>query len=175
MHLFGVDYNQYTSLQGSKRALPTSVQPQVPLVDNVGSSQLRESYRKTFSAQQKSAYGMNHMKSQTGRGSDDELIMFDSSGQRIQPPSHAKSISTSQHANSADTVFHSAVGEDRVVEHDERLIFQAALQVLVIIFTFFFAAAADDLIVDCFLNGYLFNHLLNFYQYNFIKVSSEVI
>lgn len=122
------DYNQYTSLQGSKRALPTSVQPQVPLVDNVGSSQLRESYRKTFSAQQKSAYGMNHMKSQTGRGSDDELIMFDSSGQRIQPPSHAKSTSTSQHTNSADTVFHSAVGEDRVVEHDERLIFQAALQ-----------------------------------------------
>lgn len=102
-------------------------------VDNVGSSQLRESYRKTFSAQQQSAYGRNHMKSQTGRGSDDELIMFDSSGYRIQPPSHVKSTSTSQHANAADTVFRSAVGEDRVVEHDERLIFQAALQVLVII------------------------------------------
>lgn len=143
MHLFGVDNNQYTSLQGSKRALPTSVQSQVPLVDNVGSSHLRESYRKTFSAQQKSAYNMNHMKGQTGRGSDDELIMFDSSGYRIQPPSHAKSTSTSQHANSADKVFRSAVGEDRVVEHDERLIFQAALQVLVIIiFIFYFATAA---------------------------------
>lgn len=154
MLLFGVDNNQYISLQGYKRALTTSVQPQAPLVDNVGSSQLRESYRKTFSAQQKSAYNMNHMKSQTGRGSDDELIMFDSSGYRIQPPSHAKSASTSQHANSADKVFRSVVGEDRVIEHDERLIFQAAVQVLVIIiFTFFFATASDDLILNCFFTG----------------------
>ncbi|KAL8100619.1 helicase-like transcription factor CHR28 isoform X2 [Apium graveolens] len=124
----GSSLQRSQQIQGSNRALPTSVQPQVLLVNNVGSSQLRESYRKTFSAQQKSEYGMNHMKSQTGRGSDDELIMFDSSGYRIQPPSHAKSTSTSQHSISADKVFRSAVGEDRVVEHDERLIFQAALQ-----------------------------------------------
>ncbi|XP_017229709.1 helicase-like transcription factor CHR28 isoform X1 [Daucus carota subsp. sativus] len=122
------DNNQYTPLQGSKRALPPSIHRQVPLVDNVGSSQMRESYRKTLFSQQNSAYGMSHMKNQTGRGSDDEIVMFDSSGCRIQPPSHAKSTLTSQHTSSTDTVFRSAVGQDRVAEPDERLIFQAALQ-----------------------------------------------
>ncbi|KAL8157763.1 helicase-like transcription factor CHR28 [Apium graveolens] len=49
---------------------------------------------------------------------------------RILPHSmmHAKSTSTSQHANSADPFFRSSTGEERANEYDERLIFQAAVQ-----------------------------------------------
>lgn len=134
--MFGIDYDQYISQLGYKRALPASIQPQVPnsrsinLVENVGSSQMRETYGKTFSSQPKSILGMDQ--NQTGRGSDDKLITYPGRGSRVLPLSllHAKSTSTSQHTNLVDPVFRSTTGEERVVEYDERLIFQAALQVI---------------------------------------------
>lgn len=137
--MLDIDNDRYASEQGFGRILPTSIQPQVPnlistnLVGNVGSSQMRESYGKTSSAQPKSTYGANSLKYQTaGRGSDDKLITSTTSGVRILPHSmtHAKSTSTSQHANSVDPFFRSSTGEERANEYDERLIFQAAVQVI---------------------------------------------
>nr|XP_017227107.1 PREDICTED: helicase-like transcription factor CHR28 [Daucus carota subsp. sativus] len=127
------DYDQFTSQQGSKRSLPNSIQPQGPnprsfnLMENVGSSQMRETYGNTFSAPQKLIHGME-LVNRTGQGSVDKF-MSTTSGSRILPLSmmHGKYTSTSQHANSVDPVFRSTTGEDRA-EYDERLIFQAALQ-----------------------------------------------
>lgn len=127
------DYEQNSSGQGSKRTLPTSFQPPAPslrstnLVENFGSSQMRE----TYSAQLKPTFGMNHVKSKSGMGSDDEVLMYENSGNRVLPPSftHAKFASTAPYVSSADSGFRSAAGEERVSEYDERLIYQAALQV----------------------------------------------
>ncbi|KAL1803552.1 hypothetical protein ACET3Z_032199 [Daucus carota] len=127
------DYDQFTSQQGSKRSLPNSIPPQVPnprsfyLAENVGSSQMHETYGNTFSAARKLIHGME-LVNRTGQGSVDKF-MSTTSGSRILPLSmmHGKSTSTSQHANSVDPVFRSTTGEDRA-EYDERLFFQAALQ-----------------------------------------------
>lgn len=126
------DYEQNSSGQGSKRILPTSFQPPAPslrstnLVENLGNSQMRE----TYSAQLKPTFGMNHVKSKSGMGSDDEVLMYENSGNRVLPPSftHAKFASTAPYVSSADSGFRSAAGEERVSEYDERLIYQAALQ-----------------------------------------------
>ena len=98
-------------------------------MENVGSSQMRETYGNTFSAPQKLIHGME-LVNRTGQGSVDKF-MSTTSGSRILPLSmmHGKYTSTSQHANSVDPVFRSTTGEDRA-EYDERLIFQAALQVV---------------------------------------------
>ncbi|KAK1387224.1 helicase-like transcription factor CHR28 [Heracleum sosnowskyi] len=82
-----------------------------PSGENGGSSQMREA----FSAQQKSTHGIGYP-TQIERGNDNKLIMYQTS------------TSTSQHASSVDPVFRSMTGEERGVEYDERLIFQAALQ-----------------------------------------------
>lgn len=136
--MFDTDDDRYTSQQGSRRTLPTSIQPQVPnsrsinLGENAGSSQTRETFGNTYSAQPKLTLSVDLMKNHTaGRGSDDRLITS-TSGSRILPHymMPAKSTSTSQHPNSVDPVFRSTAGEERSDEYDERLIFQAALQVV---------------------------------------------
>ena len=90
---------------------------------------MRETYGNTFSAPQKLIHGME-LVNRTGQGSVDKF-MSTTSGSRILPLSMmpGKYTSTSQHANSVDPVFRSTTGEDRA-EYDERLIFQAALQVV---------------------------------------------
>lgn len=137
--MFYIDNDRYASQQGFGRILPKSIRPQVPnpistnLVENVGCSQMSESYVKTSSAQPKLTYVADSLKYQTaGRGGDDKLIISTTSGGRILPHSMmlAKSTSTSQHTSSVDPVFRSLTGEERANEYDERLIFQAALQVI---------------------------------------------
>lgn len=75
------------------------------------------------------------MKVDLGRENDDGTMMYENVGtRRLLPPSlmHGKSTSISQTAGSSDAVHISGVGEERPVESDERVIFQAALQVSII-------------------------------------------
>ncbi|XP_058097810.1 helicase-like transcription factor CHR28 isoform X3 [Magnolia sinica] len=69
---------------------------------------------------------------ETGGGeNDDEVIIYENaSTRRFLPTSlmHGKSVAVSQPAVLSDAAHHAAVGEERPMDSDERLIFQAALQ-----------------------------------------------
>lgn len=98
------------------------------LIGNLGSSQLRETYSISYPAQGTP----NHAKNQLGKESDDEVLMYDKNGNLSIPKPFMPRISpsTAQHATSTDPGFRSGAGEERYAEYDERLIYQAALQVL---------------------------------------------
>lgn len=68
-----------------------------------------------------------------GRGNG-ERMMYQNGGVRILPPPmiHGKSIST-QLASSSEAIYRTGVGEERPPENDERLIYQAALEVLLLL------------------------------------------
>uniref|UniRef100_A0A5B7BEX3 Helicase-like transcription factor CHR28 n=1 Tax=Davidia involucrata TaxID=16924 RepID=A0A5B7BEX3_DAVIN len=131
------DYGKHSSQQALKRTLLTSFQPSVPsarssnLVENAGSSQIRDSHGKAYHSEWPNlTNSKNYMKDHLGRGSDDEVIMYENNRSRILPPSlmHGKSVSTTQYISSSDPVYRSGVGEERDAGNDERLIYQAALQ-----------------------------------------------
>ncbi|KAK9275422.1 hypothetical protein L1049_022686 [Liquidambar formosana] len=134
--IYGMDYGKYSSQQALKRTLPSSLQPHVAntklnnLVENVGSSQIRDSGKSYPSAGSSLNNGKNYMKNHFGSGNDDEVIMYEKNGSRILPPSlmHGKSILMTQYASSSGPVYHSGLGEERDAGNDERLIYQAALQ-----------------------------------------------
>lgn len=65
------------------------------------------------------------------RGNDNEFFRSESGGSRVLPPSfmHSKPIFNSQYASSSDPAYHPGIGEERVADSDERLIYQAALEV----------------------------------------------
>ncbi|KAK3004469.1 hypothetical protein RJ639_018470 [Escallonia herrerae] len=120
-----------------KRTLPTSLQPSVSsgrpsnLVENVGSNQFRDSHAKSYqSAWPTSSNGMNLMKDQFSMGGDD-VVMYDNKGSRVLPSSlmHTKSFATTKHVSSSDPGYRPGVGEEIHSENDERLVYQAAVQV----------------------------------------------
>lgn len=130
--LSDTDYGQHLFGQVPKRSLPPSLKPHVHgsnnLIGNLGSSHMREAYARSYPAQ-----GIpNHVKNQLGRDCDDEVLMYDKDGSLILPKPLMPSLSpsTSHHTTSAETSFRSGTGEERYVEYDERLIYQAALQVI---------------------------------------------
>ena len=91
-------------------------------IENVGSSQFRETHGKSYpSALPNLTYGTNSRS--------------DHFGNRVLPPSlmHAKSVSAAQYLSSGDPMHRPGVGEERVAEHDERLVYQAALQVFIFV------------------------------------------
>lgn len=126
------DYGQHPYGQVSKRILPPSLKPHVRgssnLIGNLGSSHRREAYARSYPAQD----FPNHVKDQLGRECDDEVLMYDKNGTLILPKPLMPRISpsTAHHTTSADPSFRSGTGEERYGEYDERLIYQAALQVL---------------------------------------------
>lgn len=71
------------------------------------------------------------MRDHSTRGNANEFVRPESSGSRVLPPTfmHGKSFSTSQFASSSDPAYHPGIGEERVTDSDERLIYQAALEV----------------------------------------------
>ena len=122
-----------------KRNLPTHLQPSVfsagssnPL-ENVGSSEMHETHADTFYPRwSKLNSGTDYNKDHFSGDSDDEVIMYEKVGSGILPPSsmHVRPVSTTQYVNSSDHVYRSGVAEERAGERDERLVYQAALQVI---------------------------------------------
>lgn len=136
--VYGTGYEKYPSQQAPKRSLPSSLQPSMPtkksnnFVEDVSSSQIRDAYGRPYYTEGSSLNnGKRYMNDHYGNQNDDEVIMFENGGSRILPPSltHGKPFSTTQFASSSDHVYRSGVGEERNAENDERLIYQAALQV----------------------------------------------
>ena len=102
------------------------------MVENVSSSEIHDTCGKPHNyARTNLTYSKNHMKDHFGRSSEDEVIMFENSGNRLLPQSliHGKSVSTTQYISSNDHIPRPGFGEERAVGSDERLIYQAALQV----------------------------------------------
>ncbi|RWR84670.1 helicase-like protein transcription factor CHR28 isoform X1 [Cinnamomum micranthum f. kanehirae] len=72
-----------------------------------------------------------YMKDDLGREKDDDIMIYENAGTRRLLPSSlmaGKPVSISQNAGPSDAMHNSGVGEERPVENDERVIFQAALQ-----------------------------------------------
>lgn len=99
----GIDFERLSSQQAFKRTLP----PWSHASDSKG-----------------------HMKGINGIN-DDEVVMFESKSSRVLQPSmmHGKSTSTPQYASSTDSIYRPVVGDERLNRNDERLIYQAALEV----------------------------------------------
>ncbi|KAM7463253.1 hypothetical protein LguiA_031374 [Lonicera macranthoides] len=133
----GNGYGKHSFQLPLKRNLPTHLQPSVlsarssnPL-ENAGSSEMHETHADTFYPRwSKLNSGADYNKDHFGGDSDDEVIMYEKVGSGILPPSsmHARPVSTAQYVNSSDHVYRSGVAEERASEHDERLVYQAALQ-----------------------------------------------
>ncbi|XP_059649855.1 helicase-like transcription factor CHR28 [Cornus florida] len=131
------DYGKSSSQQALKRVLPSSLRPSMPsarssnLIENAESSQISSANGKSsYSERPNLTNNKNYMKDHFGRGGDEEVMMYETSGNRILPPSlmHGKSVSTTQYFSSNDPGYRSGISDDRAAGNDERLIYQAALQ-----------------------------------------------
>lgn len=105
------DSRKHFLQQTLKRTLPTSLQPL-----DIPGSQNRQSQWASSS-----------------RGNHNELVLYENKGSRVLPPSlmHRKATSGVQYASVNDPLHYPGTAEERAAAADERLIFQAALQVLV--------------------------------------------
>ncbi|GAV62348.1 SNF2_N domain-containing protein/Helicase_C domain-containing protein/zf-C3HC4_2 domain-containing protein [Cephalotus follicularis] len=130
------DYEKLSSKQALKRTLPSSLEPYATSsksnnsVDNV-SGTFRDTRGNSYhSAGTSLANSKGYMRDQYSRGYNNEAMMYESNGSRILPPSivHGKSISSMQFSGSNDPLYRAGLGEERVAENDERLIYQAALE-----------------------------------------------
>lgn len=133
----GIDYEKLSSQQALKRTLPASLQPLSPsnksnLVESVNNSQTRDIYGNTYHPAESSLINSRgYTRDHFGWGNNEETMMYENNGSRILPASfiHGKSISSTQFPVSSDPAYRSMVGEERVAGNDERLIYQAALEV----------------------------------------------
>ncbi|XP_017218770.1 helicase-like transcription factor CHR28 [Daucus carota subsp. sativus] len=123
-------FGQHLYGQVLKRSLAPSLKPHVHgstySIGNLGSSQIRESYARSYPAQ-----GVpNQLENQLEKDCDDDLVMYDKNGSLPMPkPFMPRTYpSTAQHSSSAGPGLHSGAGKEQYGEYDERLIYQAALQ-----------------------------------------------
>lgn len=137
-NLSGADFEKISSQQALKRTLPPSLQPLTPstrfnnVVEDMASSQVHDTYENSYHLAGPSvSNNKGYMRDHFSRGKSDEVVLYDNSGSRILPPSlmHGKAISSHQFASSSDPLYRSMIGEERQTENDERLIYQAALEV----------------------------------------------
>lgn len=137
--IYSADYEN-SSQQAMRRTLPSTLQPSAPsarmnnIVGNIGSSQIHDSLGKSFHSVGPIPNNMNYMKEHFGRGNDDEVIMYENSGSRILPPSlmHGKSV-LSQYGGVSEPAYRPGVTEEVAANTDERLVYQAALQVFIMV------------------------------------------
>lgn len=124
----------------AKRTLPTSILPPLSifkssnLVENIGGSQFRGNHGNSYyPVKQNSSNGESSGRDRFGKGGgDDDLVIYESKVRLLpQPYAHGKYASTS-YANS-ESLYLRGVGEERSLGTEERLIFQAALQVIIYI------------------------------------------
>lgn len=149
-NMFGANYEK-TSQQAMRRTLPSTVQPSAPssrtncMEGNISSSRIHDSQGKYFHSVGPILNNMNYMKEHFSRGDDDEVFMYDNSGSRILPQSmmHGKTVPSTQFGGVSEPAYRPGVAEEMTASADERLVYQAALQVFIM--------------VDCYNN--IFNQL----------------
>lgn len=135
---FGTDFEKISSQQALKRTLPSAIAPSVTStksntsVDNTGRSLNWDTYGSSHnSAGPSSISSKNYMRDHSSRGNDNEVVMYGNNMSRILPPSlvHGKSFPAAQFATSSDPAYRSGISEENAAGSDERLIYQAALEV----------------------------------------------
>lgn len=131
----GADYERLSSQQAFKRTLPYTFQSHAPptksnnLVDNVGSSQIRDAHISSYdSARPSSTSGRVYGRENVFRGNGDDAVSSENRDYRVLPVSLApgKTIPSSQYPS--EHTYRSGYGEEMVAGSDERLIYQAALE-----------------------------------------------
>lgn len=136
-NISGIEYEKISSHQALKRTLPLSLVPSASTklnnsVDNISRGRSWETYGSSqHPAGPSSISSKSYMRDHSGRGTDNEVIMYENGTSRILPPSlmHGKSIPGTQFATSSDPAYRSGVSEENAAGSDERLIYQAALEV----------------------------------------------
>ncbi|GLT30945.1 hypothetical protein SLA2020_057180 [Shorea laevis] len=137
----GREFERLSSQQALKRTLPPSIQVSRPSmkannsVENASSSQsqIHDIYRNSYHLAGPSFNnGKSYMRDHSIGRNNDEVMMYENNGSRILPPSlmHGRSISSTQFSGSKDPVYRPGMSEERVAGNDERLIYQAAVEVL---------------------------------------------
>ncbi|GLT54319.1 hypothetical protein SLA2020_275260 [Shorea laevis] len=87
--LSGADFEKISSQQALTRTLPPSLQSSAPIIKlgNKGSSQVRDTHDTYYSAGPSVTSGKGYLRDQFSRSKNDEVIMYNSNGTRILPPS----------------------------------------------------------------------------------------
>lgn len=100
-------------------------------MENVSHGQVHDTHGKSHHFPWPNLPTNKSHKDQFGRSSDDDVIAYDNRGNRILPQSlmHGKSVSNTPYVSYNDPIPRPGLGEERAVGSDERLIYQAALQV----------------------------------------------
>ncbi|KAK4395990.1 KH domain-containing protein [Sesamum angolense] len=102
------------------------------LVENVGASEIRETYGKSYQSAtwSSSSNGRNSMKEDFMWGGGNDSSLYERKGNRLLPPSlmPGKHSSATPFVGSNDTFHHTGVAEERPAGADERFVFQAAVQ-----------------------------------------------
>ncbi|EXB96365.1 SMARCA3-like protein 2 [Morus notabilis] len=117
------DYEKISSQQALKRTLPPSL---LPSTSNAELSRNRNQILDGLSSDISKSYPRSY----SSLGNDNEARIYGNSGNRILPPSltHVKSTGAVQFGTASDSAHRSGIGEEKVAEADERLIYQAALE-----------------------------------------------
>lgn len=139
----GTDYEKLSSQQALKRTLPQSLQPSGSSKPSGSSSKINNSVEILNGSHARDVSGSgNHysrpgfinnrglMRDHYSMGDNEDIMMYENDRIRILPPSlvHGRAMSSAQFPSPSDPAYRSMVGEERVGGHDERLIYQAALE-----------------------------------------------
>ena len=144
----GADYEKMSSQEAFKRNLPLTLQPSASrappsslsfapdsrlsnLKDNMSSSQLHDTYRNRRHGVGPSMISdKSYIRDNYSRGSDEDRFMPQNGGIRILPTSLmlGKPI-TPQFASSSESAYRSGAGDERASGNDERLIYEAIVEV----------------------------------------------
>ncbi|KAE9618534.1 hypothetical protein Lalb_Chr02g0143751 [Lupinus albus] len=144
----GSDHEKTPSQHAFKRNLPLSLQPSVTkglssssfapdirsnnLKDHTSSSQFHDTYKNRRHAVGSSMTGdKSYLRDNYNRVNDEDRFMFQNGGSRILPPSFAQGKAiNSQFTSSTEAAYRSGAVDERASATDERLIYEAALQVV---------------------------------------------
>ncbi|GAB4851966.1 hypothetical protein Ancab_016157 [Ancistrocladus abbreviatus] len=128
------EYEKHLNQLSVTRALPSLFQQSVPRNkfnnsrDSQGSSHIQDIGSSIHLAVHGGLISKNYVNDHFSRDNDD-VIMLDKNGSRILPPSmRERPASSAQYASPFDPLLRFGMGEERIAGHDERLIYQAALQ-----------------------------------------------
>ena len=132
---FGNDFEKMSSQQALNRTLPSSMLPSTSSADsNRSNNRNWGTYGSSHhSAGSSSTFNKSYPRDSSSVGNDNEVFVYENSGTRVLPPSmmHAKSAAAAaaHFATTSDSAYRSGAGEEKTAETDERLIYQAALEV----------------------------------------------
>lgn len=137
---FGTDFEKLTSRQALKGTLPPSLQLSGPssnpyiLIDNVSSSLIRDSHGSfNLLAGPSFPNSQGYVGDHYSRGNSDEIMMYGNTS-RIVPPTlmHGKPVNHTQIAGPDGHAYRAGVSEERFSVNDERMVYQAALEVFLV-------------------------------------------